>query len=120
MKLLIVTADEVIQTGTISYKFIFDSKLDFDKYLEYGDNYGFIWDDGNEGIGINILKNSLLKFGWGSSKGLTKEWIEKLLNKIDPVTLLMSKEKSDLFVKTCEENNIEYFLHYHKGALHSS
>lgn len=120
LKLIIVTANEVIQTGKISFIFLFDSKLEYSKHQEMGGGYGFIWDNEDKSVGINVFQDGRgMVFGWGHEE-FSKDWIADLLEKMDPATLLMSKDKAEMMKKYCDENNIEYHYHHYDGVLRSA
>lgn len=103
-KLLIVTADKIGDTGTVSFKFIFDSKMPRDLVVEtYNKPYGYVWQpDLREPIyAINVWESGrgvVLSGGW--SPGNTDDFERDMAESIPASTLLMRTEVFDWLEKT--------------------
>lgn len=117
LKFNIVTADEIIQTGRISFKFIFDSAMDYNNH-EKVDNWGVILKDlKNNDIMVNVFNSNGLVFGWGNNKLNDEKWITSLLDRLPTCSLLMEKDDSEIFKEYCEKLGYEYTYTYFEGSL---
>jgi len=110
LKFNIVTADEIWQTGRISFKFIFDSKMNYNNHAKVN-NWGAIIKEFKGDRLVNVFNSEGIVFGWGNDT-MDKEWVSELVEKLPNCSLLMEKEDAEIFKKCCDQLSIEYtFLH---------
>jgi hypothetical protein len=124
-KFVIVTANSIIDTGKISFKFIFDSKLDYVKQREISEGrWGHLIDlpgcaHAEPSVTINVFDNkpsSGICFGWGDAT-VNDAWLIKLVQELPSCTLLMKEEYAKMFTATCDVLSIEYLFHHFDGEL---
>ena len=115
LKFNIVTANEIWQTGKISFRFIFDSKMDYNDHVKVV-NWGVILKElsGYDRL-VNVFNSDDLIFGWGN-KG-NEEWLTVLLEKLPCCSLLMEKEDAELFKKYCDILGYGYTYTHFDGYL---
>ena len=108
LKFNIVTADEIWQTGKISFRFIFDSKIDYDNHAKVN-NWGAIIKkfNSNDRL-VNVFNSSGIVFGWGNDIMDDEKWVTELLEKLPSCSLLMEKEDAEIFKKYCDILGYEY------------
>ena len=116
LKFNIVTANEIWQTGKISFRFIFDSKMDYNDHVKVV-NWGVILKElsGYDRL-VNVFNSDDLIFGWGN-KGIDEEWLTVLLEKLPCCSLLMEKEDAELFKKHCDILGYRYTFTHFDGYL---
>jgi len=108
LKFNIVTADEIWQTGKISFRFIFDSKMEYDNHAKVN-NWGAIIKEFNSNDRlVNVFNSNGLVFGWGNNIMDDEKWITELLEKLPNCSLLMEKEDAEIFKKYCDMLGYEY------------
>jgi len=111
LKFNIVTADEIWSTGRISFKFIFDSKMDYNNHAKVK-NWGAIIRESDNSILVNVFNSDGIVFGWGNDTMDEDKWITELLKELPGCSLLMNKEDAEVFKKYCDQLKYEYtFLH---------
>lgn len=117
LKFNIITANEILQTGKISFQFIFDSEMDYDNHSKV-DNWGVLLRDLNDNHRVvNVFGDTRLIFGWGNDTIDDKEWMSALLEKLPACTLLIEKEDADIFKEYCDKLGYEYTYTYFDGYL---
>ena len=108
LKFNIVTADEIWQTGKISFKFISDSKMDYENHAKVN-NWGAIIKEFNSNDRlVNVFNSTGLVFGWGNDTMDDEKLITELLEKLPSCSLLMEKEDAEIFKKYCDILGYEY------------
>lgn len=123
-KFLIVTADNIVFTGRLSFKFMYDAGIDnADRKKKIGSNWGHIF-VGYVDTDVNIQvydDQSQLVFGWGNPS-VNRKWLKEVIvdNDLQSCTLLMCKRHAEIFKAVCDEHGIEYYeFHYH-GTLNTA
>jgi hypothetical protein len=113
----IVTAKDVVNTGKLSWQFLFQSKLDYPMCREISaGNWGHLTDDETDVL-INIFNsNNKLILGWGNDS-VDKTWIAELIKEMPSCALLMKKEYADVFKEQCEDLGYEFNYHYCEDIL---
>jgi len=118
LKFNIVTANEIWQTGKISFRFIFDSKMNYDDHAKVK-NWGVILKElsGYDRL-VNVFGSNSegVIFGWGN-KSMDEEWLTVLLEKLPCCSLLMEKEDAELFKKYCDILGYGYTYTHFDGYL---
>jgi hypothetical protein len=118
----IVTAKEVVLTERFSWKFIFDSKLDWGLRKKFGkSNWGHLINTKENMQGeviVNVFNNeNEIIFSWGD-KSFTKEWLHEVLEENLPsCAILMPMEYAEIFKALCDEMGVEYHYHYFDGVI---
>ncbi|MGE5472724.1 MAG: hypothetical protein ACM3UU_00695 [Ignavibacteriales bacterium] len=134
----VITAKEIIETGKISFKFMFDSGSNIDLCLEFDyfgfaevvkkdDNYvnpfklmrgesGAIGDDGIKRLNVNVFESGK-GFVFGGSVDGTDEGMQEFVKNIPGCVLLMHEDIFDKFNTACEKNNIAVEHFAYSGAL---
>ncbi len=118
-KILVITADFVESTGTISFRFMSDCR-----YPEMHDMpraWGHIWSDGDKHHSINIFKGGEgLQMGGGWTDGDTEEWEKKVLADMPSCTLLMTTATFKWWEGLCATHGVEFEHHHFVGGLKTS
>ena len=117
LKFNIVTANEICQTGKISFKFIFDSKMDYNNHSKV-DNWGAILRDLKDNSRlVNVFNSNGIVFGWGNDSIDDETWMTALLEKLPTCSLLMEKDDADIFKEYCDKLGYEYTYTCFDGYL---
>jgi hypothetical protein len=120
MKVNIITANEVIETGTISYGFIFDSKSDYSNHQKVSKWGAVLKSKDCNGVLINIFESGTgLVFGWGNDSFEDESWLSELLSKMPASTLLLDSKKAEFLKQFCEKKEIEFAYHHYDGILYT-
>lgn len=116
--IIIVTADKVNDTGTISWKFIFDCEVDYPRHRDKcNGHWGQITDllgcrHEKSSVCINIYKDGDFAFGWGNDI-VDEAWLLKLIQEMPSATLLMKKEYAEQMKAACEKANVDFdYIHF--------
>lgn len=112
-KILVITANRVGDTGSISYKFMLDCK-----YLDFSRNrmpqmFGRLWRD-RIGYNLNVFeggKGLVLGSGWNDSESFDSEFTKEKLDHIPDCTLLMDKKTFEWWKELCQKYGVQ-FEHY--------
>ena len=118
LDLVIITADKIADTGTVSFRFMFDSKLPknvLNKIL--GKPWGYVWRPDRreeESVAFNVWNSSHLVVGGGWSGYDTREWRKQMLDGLPSCVLLMTTEVFEWMRKNIlEEFGGRRYLRHH-------
>ncbi len=116
-KILVITANFVEFTGTISFKFMIECKYPVSDMPQQA--WGFIWSDG-DGHPINVFNGEGLQMGGGWTSGDTEEWEKEMLDNVPSCTLLMATATFEWWEKLCAKHGVEFDRHHFDGGLKTS
>jgi hypothetical protein len=122
LQINIVSASEIIDTGRVSFKFIFDSKMPYKDHQKV-EKWGYLFDDKDgSGVVLNVFASTNgLAFGWGN-EALTEEWFAEVIKEgIPSCTLLMDESKADFLIAYLNKReDVTYTYHHFLGELKSA
>jgi hypothetical protein len=122
LQINIVSASEIVDTGRVSFKFIFDSKMPYKDHQKVG-KWGYLFDDKDgSGVILNVFESTNgLAFGWGN-ESLTEEWFSEVIKEdIPSCTLLMNEAKAEfLTAYLAKRTDVTYTYHHFVGELRTA
>jgi len=117
-RILVITADFVEPTGTVSFKFMVDCQ--YPEVHNMPRPFGFVGSDHGDHP-INVFEGGrglLMGGGWTGSD--TDEWAKEMLDGVPSCTLLMSTETLEWWKELCAKHGVEFEHHHFKGGLKTS
>lgn len=129
-RLGVITGTKVVDTGKISFKFLFDSKGPGEDFLEFLGHYGIITLRSIE-TNLEVVVEEVRSLGvyWDifvmgrngqEFTGGNELSLEDLLLEIPKCYLLMRRDLFEPFEKVCQEVGIELVVHHFDGELKTS
>ena len=117
----IITADKVADTGTVSFKFLFDAELPESMKLEaIRLPWGYVWvpDRRDPSYSYNVWRSGNLIVGGGWTRHDDEKWQREVLDALPSCTLLMTTEVFewfktnilDKFGRTYQRHHVEKIL----------
>jgi len=120
-RILVITADFVEDTGTVSYGFMLDCEPPDELARRMPQAFGYIRAVRDGGRPINVFEGGQgLLFGGGWIDGDGDEREKMMLDKVPSCTLLMSAATFEWWEAMCARHGVEFEHHHFKGGLRTS
>jgi hypothetical protein len=118
-EILVITADAVKATGTVSFRFMIEADKDR-KLHPMPQKYGYVWED-DGAHSFNVFEGgSGLVVGGGWTEHDDFEWAQKMFDALPSCTLLMDIDLLPWWTDATKKHGVEFKHHHHEGILKTS
>jgi len=119
-KILVITADTVEFTGTVTYGFMLECDPPDELARRMPQQWGFVGDDRGDHP-INVFRGGAgLVFGGGWTDNDDAAWEKEMLDGVPSCTLLMTMSTFGWWEALCARHGVEFERHHFNGGLKAS
>ncbi len=120
-KILVITADVVEFTGTVTYGFMLDCAPPDELARRMPQHFGVVNGGRDGGHSINVFKGGKgFLFGGGWTDRDSDEHEKMMLDRVPSCTLLMTTATFEWWEGLCAKHGVEFELHHFVGGLRTS